>query len=545
MKKLFRSSSIFIIAVLVFSIVLAGCGGSPDTSGKSTSAETAASTAQVTTTVANNSVTWDIKKKDRVVISVINNYYTAGEKQLAEDYMKLHPETEVIVDVVADNDTYIANLKTKYTTDKNLAPDIIHSDFAVAVLGTWASVFDKGYILDIGTIKDEINPYNENKKLSEACSEADINLATSMGQGRLGFIPFDRVGVGVYYNKTIFDKLGLNPPASMEDWLSTCKKLKDAGYSVPVAASFTAEWVVGMYADIAYRSLVPQLLSLPGDGVYDPATMQKNTTIKYDINDPLFDQYAILNSEKMNTYVKNNGYNTPINKQIWKTFGEIGQYFQKNWASPDDAKVVTDFETQSSPMMIHGSWNVGKIQDDILKLPKDKQFDWGTFKVPGYTNPPAGFEAKIRSLYVFGNCIGIVPKDDKDHMERVKDVYKYWMSPKVAQMMYDVTLANGNYVQGPSAILGVTLSEENTRKLDGFKADGNMLSPLGSFTGQAAYIPSDKPLYNEILNKLTDNKIDVDTFMVELNKIAMKRFEQDTTKAGVDFNPVTKDTPKE
>lgn len=543
MEKLCKAASLTMAILMIMAAVMTGCStASPSASATPTPASSA--TAAPAASSAPAGVGWDTSKKDKVVISVINNFYTAGEKQLAADYMKLHPETEVVVDVVSDNDAYNTKMKTTITTDKNTAPDIVHGNFAASVAGNWALSYEKGYLMDLTPMLDEVNPYNDGKKVREAFNDKDITLAISNAQGKLGFMPFDWVGVGVFYNKTVFDKLGLSVPASIEDWLTVCQKLKDAGYAAPISASFVGSWVQSMYADIAYRPLETQFLTMPGDAAYDEATMKGNTTVKYDANDPAFDTYAVFNPERLLAYVKQNTTNTAINKQIWTTFGQLARYFQKNWTSPDDAKVLTDFETQTSPIMLHGSWNVGKIVADMTQLPTDKQFDWGTFKIPGYANPPAGFEAKIRSLYVFGNCMSIIPKDNADHMARVEDVYKYWMSPKVAQMMYDVTLSSGNYVQGPPAILGVTLSDENNKRLNGFVSQGNMRQDFGILVGQTQYLAADQAIYNDLMNKLSDGSISMDDFMAQLSTVNMKAVDDAIAKGGYDLNPATKDTPK-
>jgi raffinose/stachyose/melibiose transport system substrate-binding protein len=541
MKKTLNRAATSMLAVLLFlSIVLSACSSPSPVATK-------ASDAQSQPTQANTSgaVGWDKNKKDKVVLSVINNYYTAGEKQLAVDYMKLHPETEVVVDVVASNDAYTAKMKTTITTDINTAPDIVHGNFANSVAGGWALSYEKGYLMDLMPILDEVNPYNDGKKVREAFRDQDITLAISNAEGKLGFMPFDWVGVGVFYNKTVFDKLGLKPPTSMEEWLTLSQKLKEAGYEAPIAASFVSQWLLSIYGDIAYRPMEDQFLTLPGDAMYDENTMKGNVTIKYNATDPTFDTYAVFNREKLLAYAKKNSINTAVNKQIWKTFADLGKYFQKNWTNPDDAKVLADFETQQSPVMLHGSWNVGKIVDDMAKLPKDKQFAWGTFRIPGYANPPSGFDAQIRSLYVYGNDMSIIPKSNADHMARVIDVYKYWMTPKVAQMMYEVTLASGNYIQGPPAILGVTLSPENNLRLTGFVSEGNMKQEFGVVVGQTQYLAEDQSIYNDINNKLTDGKISLDDFMTQLNELSMKAIDDAIAKGGYDLDPKTKDTPKQ
>ena len=51
---------------------------------------------------AADAVGWDTSVEDEIIVTVINGYYTAGEQKLAEEYMALHPETKVTIDVIAD-----------------------------------------------------------------------------------------------------------------------------------------------------------------------------------------------------------------------------------------------------------------------------------------------------------------------------------------------------------------------------------------------------------------------------------------------------------
>lgn len=542
-KKLTKIGVSVALSILLMTW-LAGCSGQGAKSGDHQASATGGATGTPAAS-AHGDVSWDPNKKDKVVISVINNFYTAGLKKLAQDYMELHPETEVVVDVVADNDTYLQNIKTKFATDIDTAPDIVHANFVQSSFGSWTLVYDKGYIMDLTPMLDETNPYNDNKKVKDAFDAGEIALAVSESQGKMGFLPFDKVGVGAFYNKAIFDRLGLKPPASFEEWLEICRKLKEAGYEKPIASSWVSVFIPVMFADLAYRSQLPSLLSLPGDAAFNESTMKVNADIRFDADDPQFDQFAVLNDEKMKAFMKKNGFNTPINKQIWTALGQIGQYFQENWTSPDDQKVVTDFENQIAPIMLHGSWNVGTLNADMEKLPADKRFEWATFKLPGYANPPAGFEGKVRSLYVFGNEMGIVPKSDPDHMARVKDVYKFWYSPKQAQMLYDVTLANGNLVQGPPAILGVDLSAENAAKLEGFKSAGSQKGELGHLAMTGDVIAADKPIRDKLVLQLTDGKIEIDSFMDQMEKLYQKALDDQIKKAGYDLDPATKDTPQQ
>ena len=50
-------------------------------------------------------------------------------------------------------------------------------------------------------------------------------------EGHLNWIPFNLVGVAVFYNKDIFDKVGVEAPKTYADMMKVCSKLKSAGYT--------------------------------------------------------------------------------------------------------------------------------------------------------------------------------------------------------------------------------------------------------------------------------------------------------------------------
>lgn len=67
-------------------------------------------------------------------------------------------------------------------------------------------------------------------------------------QGHLNWIPFNLVGVAVFYNKDAFSKVGVQPPKNFADMIRTCSKLKSAGYT-PFAgenSDISVSWTFGV-----------------------------------------------------------------------------------------------------------------------------------------------------------------------------------------------------------------------------------------------------------------------------------------------------------
>ncbi len=545
MRKRKSWISVLLVIAMVCSMVLTGCSSSKDKKTTSDNTGVAKDDAGDTTGEVSKDVPWDTNKKDTIVLTVINNFYTAGEKKLAEDYMKLHPETEVVVDVVSDNDAYVTKMQTSLSGDKKNAPDIVHGNFAANVFGGSIAVgTDKGYFYDMTNMLDETNPYNDGKKVKDVFEEADLVLARNNSGGTtLGFLPFDKCGISFFYNKTIFDKLGLEAPNTYEGLVKVCETLKENGYDAPISAGAESEWLINFLADACYRKAEDQFLIMPGDGLYDENTMSANANFKFDENNLDCDAFVVDSLEKQAIYAKENGVNTKENKQIWTLFQNLAIYFTQNWIAAEGSQVISDFESQNSPILLNGSWNAGLILSDIAQLPAEDQFDWATFNIQSFENTPEGFSQKIRGLYVLGNAMSIIQKDDNDHMERVKDFYKFWYSPTQAKICYEETLSNGNYVQGPSVIKGVELDADLNAKLEGFIATGNVRTWSWA-SGQTRTLQADKPMYNDLISRLSEGSLDVDSFLEQLDPIYNTYNEDGIGSAGFDLDPATADTAR-
>ena len=255
------------------------------------------------------------------------------------------------------------------------------------------------------------------------------------------------------------------------------------------------------------------------------------------------DKDIVNNDERIAMYRKENSVNTELNKTIWDTFSKVAKFFPENWVGVDSNQMITDFEMGNSPMLLQGSFNAGKILDDINQLPADKQFQWSTFQFPSFKDAPQRLENTLRGLFVLGNEMAVVQKDSEDHMARVKDFYKFWYSPKQAQTTYEETLASGNFIQGPSVIAGVTLSAELQEKLDGFVPEGTARDWDG-LTGFTRVTQADMPKFYDLVNSLSRGKIDAGEFLEQLKPYYDKYSDEGIASAGFDLDPATLDTAK-
>ncbi|NLN03273.1 MAG: hypothetical protein GX166_00375 [Clostridiaceae bacterium] len=164
----------------------------------------------------------------------------------------------------------------------------------------------------------------------------------------------------------------------------------------------------------------------------------------------------------------------------------------------------------------------------------------GTVQLTGFGKTPEGFSETLRGFWDFGNRMSIVYTDDEDHLERIKDFYKFWYSKDGAIMCYEETLNNGNFVQGPCVIKGVELSPELEMLLAGFET-----APAKDFSKLlvAGITSADTPLDIDIMTRFTSGKIDAETFLKERTAVSEASLADQIARSGYDLDPTTKDTP--
>lgn len=479
---------------------------------------------------------WDTGKEDEIIVTVINGYYTAGEKKLAEQYTKLHPETKVTVDVIADNNSYTTKMQTVLSgSGGSGTPDIIHSNF---LPGGAASALEQGYLFDMSTILDMEHPYQDG--LVRDMYDEIVLTEAKNGSGGVAMqaLPFDKCGISFFYNKTAFENLGLSAPETWEELLEICQTFRDNGIETPITVSSEASWIMASLADAGFRSQEYDYLIQPGDALWDEGTMAANKDFAFDEKDLACDAFTVQSDERIAMAKRDGIIFSDVSKIAWTEFAKLAQYFPVNYIA-GGADTVTEFEMQLSPMVLSGSWNVGLILDDLNRMPADKQFDWATFNIPGFANAPEGFGSEMRGLYTLGNVMGIVPKDDPDHQARVLDFYLYWYSQAGAQLCYEETLSNGNYVQGPCMIKGVTLSDTLNEKLQGFIVEGPVKQFCSQLVGMNETTEADRSVHNDLLNNFIAGSVDLDTFLETLNGIQQNFVSSQQENTGWDFDPAT------
>jgi raffinose/stachyose/melibiose transport system substrate-binding protein len=174
-------------------------------------------------------------------------------KQAADSYMASHPNVKIKITVL-ENEAFKAKLTTNMQAGN--PPDIFQSWGG----GTLKEQADAGLIKDItGPSESWIGTLNE--------AAVKLYQQDSKQYG----VPFNLGMVGVWYNKALFKKAGIDsPPATWSEFLDDVKKLKAAGIT-PIAVGEKDKWP-GMFwwANLSLRVAGSDAMTQAGeDGSFD------------------------------------------------------------------------------------------------------------------------------------------------------------------------------------------------------------------------------------------------------------------------------------
>ncbi|MGE5581883.1 MAG: ABC transporter substrate-binding protein [Bacillota bacterium] len=140
-------------------------------------------------------------------------------EKAVKDFNALHKgRIKVVIDGVAGDQACWEKLRTDAAADT--MPDLFmmkadRSEFNVLA--------QSGRVVDL-------NPYLKKDTKLKAKLNDEGSLATYTYEGKLLGIPYTKAYVGIYYNKSLFAKAGINSfPTTWDDFLAACDRLKKAG----------------------------------------------------------------------------------------------------------------------------------------------------------------------------------------------------------------------------------------------------------------------------------------------------------------------------
>ncbi|SES62506.1 ABC transporter substrate-binding protein [[Clostridium] polysaccharolyticum] len=166
--------------------------------------------------------------------------------------------------------------------------------------------------------------------------------------GKIYAVPTNFAAALVFYNTEIFEKVGVSVPATFDEWIDTCKKIKDAGYT-PIACSAGTAWCLSMIAGyLCDRAGGPDNLQGIKDGTLD------------------WTSETFINAG---------------NK-----LKELSKYFQETAAGDSNDQATAEFYNEEAAMLVQGSWVIGQMNGARPEI-EEKCGVFNFPEIPGGADP--------------------------------------------------------------------------------------------------------------------------------------------------------------
>jgi raffinose/stachyose/melibiose transport system substrate-binding protein len=243
--------------------------------------------------------------------------------------------------------------------------------------GYIARDYEKGWFVNLDPYLDQPNSYIDGNKKWKDAFQGPVIASGTAPDGHIYMLTGDIVGTGFFYNKSMFDKLGLKVPGTWKEFEEVMKALKDSG-TIPVSISMDlaggvqlyGSWSTRIIQDVMYDHKMADLNDgkpvertwKPGENLPPPKMVRAIRDGKYSAEDPEWKE--MLNILKG-----------------WSTYWPDGF-----WATPPD-DVYRMWAEGKAAMAWQGSWMNKPIRNDPLV-----KFEWGILpKIPQITKDSSQF----------------------------------------------------------------------------------------------------------------------------------------------------------
>jgi len=222
-----KKSFVWLAAAVLIMSMLSGCAGQTKEHASGTGQEQPSAQGEDGKPNTNQTVT----------LKYVSWMSKGEDKPTLEAFMKKYPHIKV-EDEVIDGGTYDQILKTRILSED--APDVF-----LVMMPQYPVFAKEGWLKDVSSL-DGTGLLKQSKELSDLFT-VDGQIYGSMISGGAGIQP-------VYYNKKYFEKLGVQPPATMDEFNKLLDTIKADGKD-PLAVGGKDPWTIKIAFEQLYYSL--------------------------------------------------------------------------------------------------------------------------------------------------------------------------------------------------------------------------------------------------------------------------------------------------
>lgn len=344
---------------------------------------------------------------------------------------------------------------------------------------------DNEWFVDLMPYLQKPNPYVPgNKKWIDLFGEKIISTRQS-STGELWSLPISLVATSIFYNKTLFDELGLKAPGTWEEFMHVSKTIKEETDIIPflfdMSSTNNASWAYRVFLSFLFEPLLP----------------------KIDLNHD-----EIVSSEEFARAVKAGilGGDTPQHREILRLFNEWKDYFQKGFLSKPAPGL---FSRGQAAMWWGGIWELLPLEVDPLRT-----FELGTFYVPRITTATTKLADDSVPMRMIGGASGVqlaVSRSaiDKGLVDQAIDFLMYITTPE----------NNGRITSESKELAPIVIGAKSDPSLESFLEQAN--NGLTTFIIERFFSPEQINDWFRAMQDYLSGKITLEEATSRIQKVYM------------------------
>lgn len=399
---------------------------------------------------------------------------------ISAEYEKMHPEIQVeFYNYMGD-----ASNATEYLswiTTQSIAGTL--PELVMAQATSLEGFSENEWFVDLMPYLMKPNPYVPgNERWLDLFGEKIISTRTS-STGELWSLPISLVATSIYYNKDLFEELGLEVPEDWESFMHVLQTIKDETDVIPflfdMSQTSNASWSYRVFLSFLFEPLLPQI-DLDGD--------------------------EIVSSEEFARAVKGGllGADNPRHREILKLYDEWKNYFQKGFLSKPATGL---FSRGQAAMWWGGIWELLPLEVDPLR-----DFELGTFYIPRITTETTPYADNNTPMRMIGGASGVQlalsrSAVDKGIVDQVIDYLMYITTPE----------NNGKITSESKELAPIVIGAKADPSLDSFLEQGN--NGLTTFIIERFFTPEQINDWFVTMQDFVIGKITLDEASVKLQKV--------------------------
>ncbi len=391
-------------------------------------------------------------------------------------YEALNPNATINIDLKA-SEGYSEWVKTIAADYKNNTVDLVAINLV--------SERTEDMTINWNEYMEEVNPYDAEGRIWKECFNYNSQSRDAI-TGRFDALSLDSVQVTWFYNKNIFEEVGVEAPETWDELVEICEKIQAAGYQ-PLCIEGTYDsfyamrmgWLSQMYADQTTRTQLEVTAAQPGDYCYDP-DIQDDWTL--DLTDPWNDDSinVIINPVRFWAAVYDGtlSANTPGTVAVWENFCKVWPKYNGGDAFFGLTDGMPLFYQGKAAMTCHVSGFAVSFNETMKKAKAGEEitsgdeviegvqvFELGMFNMPSMTNESGKygadevFQAPARTIEVSTGFLGAFSRSAEQDAHIV-DFMMYYCSAQGMSAAVQAGLAAGWTPSGASQVYGVTYPDE-------------------------------------------------------------------------------------